>query len=60
MRGPLVALAALFVLAACGGGNTQTVTLLNVSYDPTRELYSEVNEAFAKQWKEKSGKDLTV
>lgn len=34
--------------------------LLNVSYDPTRELYTEFNESFAKHWKEKSGKDLTV
>jgi len=31
------------------------ITLLNVSYDPTRELYVEVNAAFAKHWKEKSG-----
>ena len=31
--------------------------LLNVSYDPTRELYQDVNAAFAKQWKEKTGQD---
>lgn len=31
----------------------QDVTLLNVSYDPTRELYVEFNAAFAKYWKEK-------
>ena len=36
------------------------VTLLNVSYDPTRELYSDVNSAFAKQWKAKTGDKLTV
>ena len=36
------------------------VTLLNVSYDPTRELYQEINAAFAKQWKAKSGQDVTV
>ncbi|HLO75532.1 MAG TPA: sulfate ABC transporter substrate-binding protein [Magnetospirillum sp.] len=35
-------------------------TLLNVSYDPTRELYQEVNAAFIKQWKAKSGEDLKV
>ncbi|MFM8609902.1 MAG: sulfate ABC transporter substrate-binding protein [Burkholderiaceae bacterium] len=35
-------------------------TLLNVSYDPTRELYVEINQAFAKQWKAKTGQDLTV
>src|SRR4030095_6302145 len=34
------------------------VTLLNVSYDPTRELYVAYNAAFAKYWKEKSGQDI--
>ena len=34
--------------------------LLNVSYDPTREFYQEFNVAFAKQWKQQSGKSLTV
>ena len=37
-----------------------TITLLNVSYDPTRELYQEVNGAFAKQWKEKTGQTVTI
>ena len=32
------------------------VTLLNVSYDPTRELYQEINKAFAAQWKAKTGR----
>ncbi len=36
------------------------VTLLNVSYDPTRELYVEVNAAFAKHWKAKTGQDVTI
>src|SRR5688572_6991069 len=36
------------------------VSILNVSYDPTRELYSEFNTAFVKYWKGKSGQDLTV
>ncbi|MHC1685698.1 MAG: sulfate ABC transporter substrate-binding protein [Clostridiaceae bacterium] len=36
------------------------VELLNVSYDPTRELYEEYNTAFAKYWKEKNGQDVTV
>ena len=35
-------------------------TLLNVSYDPTRELYQEFNAAFAKHWKDKTGEALTV
>jgi len=34
--------------------------LLNVSYDPTRELYVEFNAAFAKHWKEKTGEDVTI
>jgi sulfate transport system substrate-binding protein len=36
------------------------VTLLNVSYDPTREFYEEYNAAFAKHWKAKSGDSVTV
>jgi sulfate transport system substrate-binding protein len=36
------------------------VSLLNVSYDPTRELYQDVNAAFARQWKATSGNDLKV
>ncbi len=36
------------------------VSLLNVSYDPTRELYQEVNVAFAKYWKTKSGDNVTI
>jgi sulfate/thiosulfate-binding protein len=36
------------------------VTLLNVSYDPTRELYQEFNAAFAKYWKGKAGQDVKV
>ena len=37
----------------------QAVSLLNVSYDPTRELYVEYNAAFAKHWKAKTGQDVT-
>jgi sulfate/thiosulfate transport system substrate-binding protein len=36
------------------------VTLLNVSYDPTRELYQDYNSAFAKYWKDKTGQDVTI
>jgi len=36
------------------------VTLLNVSYDPTRELYTEYNSLFAKHWKEKTGQEVTI
>src|SRR5450755_1178533 len=36
------------------------VKLLNVSYDPTRELYQDINAAFAKQWKAKTGTDVQI
>jgi hypothetical protein len=36
------------------------VTLLNVSYDPTRELYVDFNKAFAAYWKGKSGQDVEI
>ena len=41
-------------------GWTAEVTLLNVSYDPTRELYQEYNAAFAKHWQKKTGDTVTV
>ena len=53
-----VASAAL-ALGALQPARAQT-TILNVSYDPTRELYQEFNAAFSKQWKAKSGESLTV
>src|SRR5512145_227866 len=36
------------------------VTLLNVSYDPTRELYEDFNKQFAAHWKGKTGQEVTV
>ncbi|HXK95562.1 MAG TPA: sulfate ABC transporter substrate-binding protein [bacterium] len=42
------------------GRSQADVTLLNVSYDPTRELYQEFNKAFAQYWKEKTGETVTV
>lgn len=36
------------------------ITLLNVSYDPTRELYSDINKSFASYWKGKTGDNVTV
>ena len=38
----------------------QPLTLLNVSYDPTRELYVEYNQAFARHWKAKTGQEVAV
>jgi sulfate transport system substrate-binding protein len=37
-----------------------TTTLLNVSYDPTRELYDDYNKAFAQHWKKTTGKDVSI
>lgn len=47
----------LFLAAALPAA---AANLLNVSYDPTRELYQEFNAAFAKHWKAKTGQDVTV
>jgi sulfate/thiosulfate transport system substrate-binding protein len=65
--------ALILVIAACsnsgstsgsgsagGSGAAKEVTLLNVSYDPTRELYTAVNAAFAKQWEAKTGQKVKI
>jgi sulfate transport system substrate-binding protein len=57
MKSILLAAAAVLGTAAFAVAGT---TILNVSYDPTRELYAEYNTAFAKHWKEKTGEDLKV
>ena len=65
-RGVAVAAALLLAFAACGGeggapgAGAPGVTLLNVSYDPTRELYREVNAAFAARWRAEKGQQVTV
>jgi sulfate/thiosulfate transport system substrate-binding protein len=48
------------VLAASSLVAAGPVKLLNVSYDPTRELYENINAAFAKQWKAKTGVDVHI
>ena len=50
----------LLSLLALGQANAAEVRLLNVSYDPTRELFQEYNSAFAKEWKAKTGDDVVV
>ena len=42
------------------GGDAKAVTLLNVSYDPTRELYRDINERFAADWQAKTGQHVTI
>lgn len=52
-------------LTGCGSsgsnsGSSDTVTLTNVSYDPTRELYEQYNELFAEYYKEQTGKTIEI
>jgi sulfate transport system substrate-binding protein len=54
----LLAVSALAI--AAGATWAKDITLLNVSYDPTRELYQEYNAAFSKYWKAKTGDTVTV
>src|SRR5688572_16412806 len=66
------ALLAMTLAASCGGDKSEPdsksdgvsklepVELLNVSYDPTRELYEEFNAAFAKHYKAEKGQEVTV
>ncbi len=51
-------LAALLGLSIAA--NAADISLLNVSYDPTRELYQDFNAAFAKHWKAKTGDNVTI
>jgi sulfate transport system substrate-binding protein len=63
-RGLRAAAALAAVAGLVGGGaapaHAKEVRLLNVSYDPTRELYDAVNGAFAKHWKARTGDDVAV
>jgi sulfate/thiosulfate-binding protein len=47
-------------LLAAGAAMAKDVTLLNVSYDPTRELYKAYDSAFARYWKDKTGDNVSV
>ncbi|NMG43705.1 sulfate ABC transporter substrate-binding protein [Aromatoleum toluvorans] len=57
IRGSLLAFT--FAASFAGAAHAET-TLLNVSYDPTRELYQDFNPQFAKYWKDKTGQDVTI
>jgi sulfate transport system substrate-binding protein len=50
----------LLVLSLAAAANAKEIKLLNVSYDPTRELYQDYNAAFARYWKAKTGDDVVV
>ncbi|MEO6688570.1 MAG: sulfate ABC transporter substrate-binding protein [Dokdonella sp.] len=50
----------LAALAGCGAQKPAETSLLNVSYDPTRELYSDINAAFAADWKQRNGESVAI
>ena len=52
--------AAVLAISAVAPALAAEISLLNVSYDPTRELYQDVNAAFAKEWKAKTGDDVKI
>jgi sulfate transport system substrate-binding protein len=54
------ALLSLSLAASAGAALAKDITLLNVSYDPTRELYQDYGRAFARYWKAKTGDTVTV
>ena len=56
----LAAVAAIGFTAVAASAVLADTTLLNVSYDPTRELYKAVNQAFVKDWKAKTGENVTI
>ena len=60
MKKVLIAIAFIVALTIQGVAQSSPVTLLNVSYDPTRELYQDYNAAFAKYWKAKTGQQVNV
>lgn len=59
LRNKLTTLAALAFMAFSAGAAADT-SLLNVSYDPTRELYEQYNASFVKHWKQKTGATVTI
>jgi sulfate transport system substrate-binding protein len=56
----LIVLCAVLGTLAAGAAAARTVTLLNASYDPTRELYRATNTAFAAQWKAQHGDSVNI
>jgi sulfate/thiosulfate transport system substrate-binding protein len=67
MHARLATAGSLLIIALTGGAglsgaqsSAKPVTLLNVSYDPTRELYEDLNQQFATYWKGKTGQEVTI
>ena len=62
-KSAVAALAAVVTLGSLTGVTTyaaDSVSITNVSYDPTRELYEQYNKIFQKHWKEKTGQDVDI
>jgi sulfate/thiosulfate-binding protein len=57
---PLLAAAGIALVALGARATTTSEPILNVSYDPTREFYTEFNQIFAKKWQAETGAKLTV
>ena len=60
MRTTLLKFVVLTIALASSAVLSHAQTLLNVSYDPTRELYQDYNAAFVKYWQAKTGKIVTL
>src|SRR5262249_33498509 len=56
----LILTATLLTLSVLAAAPAQAQTLLNVSYDPTRELYQDFNAAFVRYWQTKTGKTIVI
>jgi sulfate/thiosulfate-binding protein len=56
----LVVLAGAVLVLSIAQARAADLTLLNVSYDPTRELYRDYDQLFAKYWKQKTGDTVTI
>jgi sulfate transport system substrate-binding protein len=60
MKSRLIKAFALLAAIAAANVHAREIALLNVSYDPTRELYVAFNAAFARHWKQKTGDDVKI
>lgn len=56
----VLGLLAVFMLTGCGGNSAHSVSIVNVSYDPTREFYEEYNKIFANKWKQENNQEVEV
>src|SRR5215203_3661023 len=57
----VIVLSIWLCFASCGGDSSNGIrTIRNVSYDPTRELYQEINTAFISHWKAETGESVEI